>query len=134
LFLPGDQNKDAASRRFLLMSFKRHQEIYPNNRGVDHGADASAHRLDEFPTGYSLTGCSPALPASASPVGAEHAASSAQLRGSSRTKNLGENLTKIAGSGSTLMDPFFCPNNGVHLKAMLLCDVKTCVRRKPNFD
>src|SRR6267378_3399680 len=54
LFLPGDQNKDAASRRFLLMSFKRHQEIYPNNRGVDHRADASAHRLDEFPTGYSL--------------------------------------------------------------------------------
>src|SRR5437667_11409281 len=27
------------------------------------------HRLDEFPVGYSFTGCSPAEPASASPTG-----------------------------------------------------------------
>src|SRR5437762_12578825 len=30
---------------------------------------APAHRLDEFPAGYSLAGCSPAGPASASPAG-----------------------------------------------------------------
>jgi len=28
------------------------------------------HRLDEFPAGYSLAGCAPAEPASASPAGA----------------------------------------------------------------
>ena len=31
----------------------------------------SAHRLDEFPAGYSSAGCSPAEPASASPVVSE---------------------------------------------------------------
>jgi len=65
----------------FLMSFGRHEEIYPNNRGADLQADAPAHRSDEFPTGYSLTGCSPALPASASPVGVEHCSRSAQLKG-----------------------------------------------------
>jgi len=34
----------------------------------------SAHRLDEFPAGYSSAGCSPAEPASASPVVSECAA------------------------------------------------------------
>jgi hypothetical protein len=55
----------------LLMSFKRHEEIYPNDRGADPNPAPPAHRLDEFPAGYSLTGCSPALPASASPTGIE---------------------------------------------------------------
>ena len=32
-----------------------------------------SHRLDEFPVGYSLAVCSPALPASASPTGSEYA-------------------------------------------------------------
>jgi hypothetical protein len=32
-------------------------------------ADASVARLDEFPAGYSLPGCSSALPASALPAG-----------------------------------------------------------------
>jgi len=63
------------------MSFKRHGEIYPNDRGADPKADAPAHRLDEFPAGYSLTGCSPALPASASPTGIDHASGLAQIRG-----------------------------------------------------
>ena len=34
----------------------------------------SAHRLDEFPAGYSLAGCSPAAPASASPAVCQYAA------------------------------------------------------------
>jgi len=59
--------KDAASRRLLLMSLGRHREIYPNDRSADSTADAPAHLSDEFPTGYSLTGCSPAL-VSASPA------------------------------------------------------------------
>jgi len=64
------KHKDAASRRLYLMSFERHGEIYPNDKGADHEADAPAHHSDEFPAGYSLAGCSPALPASASPAGA----------------------------------------------------------------
>ena len=35
---------------------------------------APPHRLDEFPVGYSLAGCAPAEPASASPTGSHYAA------------------------------------------------------------
>jgi hypothetical protein len=38
-------------------------------RGEEAPASPLPHRLDESATGYSLTGCSPALPASASPAG-----------------------------------------------------------------
>ena len=63
------------------MSFPRHQEIYPSdalaptsgNGGASPAAHASAHRADEFPTGYSSAGCSPAEPASASPAGHQYA-------------------------------------------------------------
>ena len=48
------------------MSFLRHEEIYPPMEA--RLCRAPAHRWDEFPTGYSLAGCSPAEPASASPV------------------------------------------------------------------
>jgi hypothetical protein len=60
--------QDVASRRLFLMSLGRHWEIYPNDRSADPSADAPAHLSDEFPAGYSLTGCSPAAPASASPA------------------------------------------------------------------
>ena len=40
---------------------------------MDH---APAHRLDEFPVSYSLTGCAPALPASASPTAFEYVVTS----------------------------------------------------------
>jgi len=39
-------------------------------------ANASTHRPDEFPAGYSLAGCSPAVLASASPAGIEYAVKS----------------------------------------------------------
>jgi len=52
------------------MSFPRYPEIYPPMEAQTNAASAPAHRLDEFPAGYSLAGCSPAEPASASP--AEH--------------------------------------------------------------
>src|SRR5437763_3391125 len=53
------------------MSFLRHQEIYlPICSGRDLAEDrAPSHRLDEFPAGYSLAGCAPAVPTSASPTG-----------------------------------------------------------------
>ena len=53
------------------MSFLRHREIYQVEgswRGRNRG-HACAARLDESPVGYSLAGCSPAEPASASPTG-----------------------------------------------------------------
>src|SRR6266851_8943877 len=53
------------------MSFLRHWEIYQvegDGRGQNR-SPARALRLDESPVGYSLAGCSPAEPASASPTG-----------------------------------------------------------------
>jgi len=58
------------------MSFLRHGEIYRSDvgeflvpkLGAAWAAAPSTHRLDEFPVGYSLAGCSPAGPASASPT------------------------------------------------------------------
>jgi hypothetical protein len=50
------------------MSFPRHQEIYPPMEAQTITVGAPAHRLDEFPTGYSLAGCAPAEPAAASPA------------------------------------------------------------------
>jgi len=58
-------------RRFAaasLMSFSRHREIYPFDGGAGFQANAPAHRLDEFPVGYSSAGWSPPEPASASPT------------------------------------------------------------------
>ena len=53
------------------MSFLRHRENYQVEaswRGRNRGP-ARTLRLDESPVGYSLAGCSPAEPASASPTG-----------------------------------------------------------------
>src|SRR5438132_13252992 len=53
------------------MSFLRHREIYQvetGGRGRNRGY-ARTSRLDESPVGYSLAGCSPAEPPSASPTG-----------------------------------------------------------------
>ena len=51
------------------MSFLRHEEIYPFDEGVIPQDHALPHRTDEFPAGYSSAGCTPAVPASASPAG-----------------------------------------------------------------
>ena len=54
-------------------SFLRHKEIYQSDerkrRWAQPRGRALAHRLDEFPVGYSLASCSPAELASASPTG-----------------------------------------------------------------
>src|SRR6202142_1119907 len=55
------------------MSFPRHQEIFPSDGGASTAANAPAHRLDEFPAGYSSAGWSPPEPASASPTVYEYA-------------------------------------------------------------
>jgi transposase InsO family protein len=55
------------------MSFFRHTEIYRSDgrrwkRRKPTAVGFPSHRLDESPAGYSLAGCSPAEPASASPA------------------------------------------------------------------
>jgi len=56
-----------------MESFLRHKEIYQSDERKRWRAQpcgrALAHRLDEFPAGYSLASCSPAELASASPTG-----------------------------------------------------------------
>jgi hypothetical protein len=105
--------KDAARRQLLLMSFEGMRKSIRTIEAPVQNTDASAHLSDEFPAGYSLTGCSPALPASASPAGVEYASGPTQLRGSLFMKPFQQ--PNHDNSGPTLIDPFFCPNNGVHL-------------------
>jgi transposase InsO family protein len=56
------------------MSFFRHGEIFrwDDKPGLEHGepnrSSSPAHPIDESPTGYSLAGCAPAEPDSASPA------------------------------------------------------------------
>ncbi len=57
------------------MSFSRHKEIYRSDGGFSKAGEQQLSPLpsligcDEFPVGYSLAGCPPAEPASASPTG-----------------------------------------------------------------
>ena len=67
----------AASSGAASMSFFRHKEIYRSDVDVNTGSRLSGQPpaligSDESPTGYSLAGCSPAEPASASPAGYDH--------------------------------------------------------------
>src|SRR5580692_9386372 len=52
------------------MSFLRHGEIYRPMQKRERPANdrPRPHRYDEFPAGYSLAGCAPAEPTSASPA------------------------------------------------------------------
>ena len=64
----------AGSCAAASMSFFRHGEIYrwdqkpEPERGEPNRFNSPAHPIDESPTGYSLAGCSPAEPDSASPA------------------------------------------------------------------
>src|SRR5260370_28828311 len=50
------------------MSFSRHAEIYPWDGGTISSSVPPPFAVDESPVGYSLAGCSPTEPASASPT------------------------------------------------------------------
>ena len=78
-YLPPEEFEQAASGQAdgsgaASMSFFRHGEIYrwDHKPGPEHGepnrSSSPAHPIDESPTGYSLAGCSPAEPDSASPA------------------------------------------------------------------
>jgi hypothetical protein len=66
--LAGAQKRDLAGPPSAArVSFLRHGEIYRWGRETAKTA-SPAHPIDESPTGYSLAGCSPAVPDSASPA------------------------------------------------------------------
>src|SRR5438876_9594096 len=84
-------------------------------------ADAPSHLSDEFPAGYSSTGCSPALPASASPAGFDYASGLAQLRGIfNNERSRTENRNQTHRQRSTLTGQFFCPKNGEYLMVKMV--------------
>lgn len=63
----------AGDRGAASMSFFRHGEIYRwDNKPAENGeldrSNSPVHPIDESPTGYSLAGCAPAEPDSASPA------------------------------------------------------------------
>jgi putative transposase len=77
-YQPPEEFEQAASlatqSQGATMSFFRHKEIYRSDiasskEGEPAETGSLNHRLDESPAGYSLAGCSPAEPASASPAG-----------------------------------------------------------------
>ncbi len=89
------------------MSFLRHGEIYHFDEGAIPADHALAHRNDEFPAGYSLAGCTPAEPASASPAGAHFA--SKRLRSTiqfQRTANSVLTVCLTPGDNPRLVDHY----------------------------
>jgi hypothetical protein len=101
-----------------LMSFEGMGKSIRTMEAPTSKTDAPAHLSDEFPTGYSLTRCSPAELVSASPAGVNDALAQDQPRGflnydRSRT----ENLNRFQRQQSTLTSQFFCPKNGETLRA-----------------
>jgi hypothetical protein len=89
------------------MSFPRHPEIYPPMEAQTNTVSAPAHRLDEFPAGYSLAGCSPAEPASASPAGHQYAVKSF-CRSSIFQRTVNSVLTVCVSRGGKRKDTFSC--------------------------
>lgn len=95
------------------MSFQRHRKSIfrygPECNTVERRTPY--HRVDEFPTSYSLAACAPALPASASPVGTHCALqSSSRSRNFQRTANSVLTVCVMAGGHPTFatiinMDP-----------------------------
>src|SRR5437667_5689920 len=99
------------------MSFEGMSKTSRTIEAPTQKADAPGHLSDEFPAGYSSTGCPPALPASASPAGVDYASGLAQLRGIfNNERSRTENRNQTHRQRSTLTGQFFCPKNGEYLK------------------
>jgi hypothetical protein len=114
---PRNVRKDAASRRLLLMSFEGMRKSIRTIEAPTHKADASAHLSDEFPAGYSLMRCSPAVLVSALPAGVDYASGLIQVRGIfNNERSRTEKRNEIHRQRSTLRSPFFCPKNGETLR------------------
>jgi hypothetical protein len=111
-----EETKEAATRQYLLMSFKGMGKSIRTMEAPTSTVNASPHLSNEFPAGYSLTRCSPAELVSASPAGDDDASSSVQIGGFLSTiETENQNST---GSESTLKGQFFCPKNGEYLRML----------------
>ena len=104
----GDHFATSASRRGDgKVSFSRHEEIYrpmlePGQPSMDH---PGLHRYDEFPAGYSLVGCAPAEPASASPASTQ-LASEETGRTIEKQQTVGSVLAACLSRGDKFTDCF----------------------------
>jgi len=89
------------------MSFLRHGEIYRPMQKRERPAHdrPQPHRYDEFPAGYSLAGCAPAEPASASPAVA-HSAGNALGSTIKKQRTANHLLTMCLTQGDNLTPPF----------------------------
>jgi hypothetical protein len=98
------------------MSFLRHEEIYrPDVRlGQKLGAATPVAApvligCDEFPVGYSLAGCPPAEPASASPTGHDSQQSTLPYNDFSANGNYPLNFVSQSKGALHLSPPVFFP-------------------------
>jgi hypothetical protein len=106
----GAEEQGGRCAALFLMSFLRHEKIYRSDVGLGHtesrrcGLPPALIGLDEFPVGYSLAGCSPADPASASPTG-EHCAVNSSRRSKTfhRTANSVLTVCLISGGRSMVL-------------------------------
>ncbi len=89
------------------MSFLRHGEIYHFDEGAIPADHALAHRNDEFPAGYSLAGCTPAEPASASPAGAHFA--SKRLRSTIQFQRTANSVLTVCLTPGDNPRSYLCP-------------------------
>jgi hypothetical protein len=99
-------------QRSIRYEFFRHREIFRSdvrlwNREQPAGRSL-IHRLDEFPAGYSLAGCSPALPASASPA-AHHSAAKRTRRAMAFHRTATTPLNFVSHSKGSLQNLRFLP-------------------------
>ncbi len=108
-----------------MMSFERHRKsIFRWIRRGPVGDRVGVHRLDEFPAGYSLAGCAPALPASASPTGFQYAiGSSCRSRSFQRTANsVLTGCLSTGGRRSSAFSPHFQLHNCAAPEASIIRD------------
>src|ERR1700681_3988812 len=95
------------------MSFLRHEEIYRSDVRPGYSwerqplvAAPALIGCDEFPVGYSLAGCPPAEPASASPTGDDSQQSTLPYNDFSASGNYPLNF--VSQSKGSLQFPFLC--------------------------
>jgi len=101
------------------MSFLRYWEMYRNDVVGERArlcSRALAHHSDDSPVGYSLAGCSPALPASASPTGTYSPTNKCRCQAINRQRldhrSRGPLGISFQRRPRALSTPPFCPTTG----------------------
>jgi hypothetical protein len=120
------------------MSFFRHEKIYhfdvrPNWQG-DSTATLPAHRYDEFSAGYSLAGCAPAEPPSASPANCSFL--QLVLVGNTLPANSNLSLFTVSQGEGAVQGPYTLisfPNLGKEQDKSTSVDLSLTARRRERF-